>query len=85
MLGEVLKSIDWLKEKKPLLLKDNKTSIIISAGNAVYVAHQDIDHNLNVLYCEAAHKELVDNLINEIYASSEKLGVAQSETPVENE
>ena len=68
-----------------MLTRENLQTVIINEGNAVYVKHQNIDHDLNVLYSETSHKRLVDNLINEIYASCENLGTSNSETTTENE
>lgn len=84
-INELLKRESWLKEKKPMLTRENLQTVIINEGNAVYVKHQNVDHDLNVLYSETSHKRLVDNLINEIYASCENLGASNSETTTENE
>ena len=84
-IEDIMKRASWLKEKTPLCVHGPIQTVIINDGNAVYVEHRDVNNNFNVLYCEANHKELVDNLINEVYASFENLGVSQSEPPEENE
>ena len=86
-LGETLKRLDWLKMKRPLILKSYDESIVISEGNAVYVAHKNIDKKLNVLYCEDRHKKMVDEVIQEIYPNSESSETIEIQTiiPAENE
>lgn len=86
-LNTVLKRKETLNAKSPLILKDYDSSIIINDGNAVYVAHKNIDHKLNILYSEDEHKDLVDNLIQEIYSTSESSETIEVQTliPAENE
>ena len=86
-IEEILKRESWLQEKKPLLVRGHLKTIIINDGNAVYVEHQNVHNNLNVLYQEANHKEIVDNLINEVYTSCESSETieVQTTTPQENE
>lgn len=70
-INDTLKREDWLNAKKPLVFKGEDESVIVNNGNAVYVAHKNIFNKLNVLYSESSHKEIVDNFIDEIYATSE--------------
>ena len=83
----IMKRESWLQEKKPLLVRGHLKTIIINDGNAVYVGHQNVNNNLNVLYSEANHKEIVDNLLNEIYTTCESSETIEVQTmiPAENE
>lgn len=85
-IEQLIKKKQWLEEKKPVLINcQGSVSIILNQGNAVYVKHANVDNKCNVLYCEVYHKEIVDNILNEVYASCENKRKEDLETLAENE